>query len=81
VFAAADRDGPSDARAFHEEGRRRNLGVSFDGLCTVGSATYAAVSYPIDSRDAELQLYPSDGGLKMSVASGRAEGQLRWPSC
>jgi hypothetical protein len=67
--------------ALHEEGRRRNLGVSFDAVCIVGDSTCATLSYPRDARDAELRMYPPEGGLKMGVADRRVEGQLRWPFC
>jgi hypothetical protein len=57
--------------------RRRGLGVCFVAICTIGGNTCATVLWPADAREAELSMYPSDGGLKMSVAIPRTEGQLQ----
>jgi hypothetical protein len=57
--------------------RHRGLGVCFDAICTINGATCATVLSPADAREAELSMYPSDGGLKMSVAIPRTEGRLR----
>jgi hypothetical protein len=81
VFASADGDGSADARLAHEEGWRRALGVLFHGICVIGDATCATVAYPANPLDAELKMYPSEGGLKMSVAVPRADGRMRWPAC
>jgi len=42
-----------------------------DAVCTLGDVTCAVISYPTDDREAELLMFPSDGGLKMSVAVPR----------
>src|SRR5215468_9662886 len=52
----------------YESACHRRLGVCFDAVCTVGEMTCAMVLSPVDALDAELQMYPSDGGLKLSVA-------------
>jgi hypothetical protein len=57
--------------------RDRGLGVCLDAVCTIGDTTYATVLWPADARAAELLMYPSDGGLKLSVAVPRTEGRIR----
>lgn len=57
--------------------KHRGLGVWLDAVCTVNGTTCARVLSPADAREAELSMYPSDGGLKMSVAIPRTEGRLR----
>ena len=64
------------AAAEYEAARDRGLGVCFDAVCTIGETTYATVLWPLDARDAELLMYPSDGGLKLSVAVPRMEGRI-----
>ena len=67
----------TDAASEYDAARDRGLGVCFDAICTIGDTTYATVLWPADARDAELLLYPSDGGLKLSVAVPRTEGRIR----
>jgi hypothetical protein len=74
-------DGEKGAQRKYEIGRRRGLGVLLEAICTLGDATCAIVAYPVDEREAELLMYPSDGGLKLSVAVPRIEGVARWSSC
>ena len=61
----------ADAQRCYEVGRGRCLGVLMDAVCTLGDVTCAVISYPTDDREAELLMFPSDGGLKMSVAVPR----------
>jgi hypothetical protein len=60
----------------YEVARHRGLGVCFDAICTINGTTCATVLWPADAREAELSMYPSNGGLKMSVAVPRTEGRL-----
>jgi hypothetical protein len=76
-----DIDGQSEARTTYEQGRRAGLGVSLEAVCTLGDAAVVTVAYPVDDREAELLMYPSDGGLKMCTAILRIEGTVRWSSC
>jgi hypothetical protein len=76
-----DVDGQSEARSTYEQGRRAGLGVSLEAVCTLGDAAVVTVAYPSDDREAELLMYPSDGGLKMCAAIPRIEGTARWSSC
>jgi hypothetical protein len=71
----------SEARKTFEDGLGVGLGVSFEAVCTLADETVAVVAFPADSREAELLMYPSDGGLKMSAAMPRVEGTSRWSSC
>lgn len=75
-----DIDGQSEARSTYEQGRRAGLGVSLEAVCTLGGAAVVTVAYPSDDREAELLMYPSDGGLKMCAAIPRIEGTVRWSS-
>jgi hypothetical protein len=61
----------------YDAARHRGLGVCFDAVCAIGETTCATVLWPVDPREAELLMYPSDGGLKMSVAVPRTEGRVR----
>ena len=74
-------DGGLVAERKYEIVRRRGLGVLLEAICTLGDATCAIVSYPVDEREAELLMFPSDGGLKLSVAVPRIESVARWSSC
>lgn len=65
----------SEAEREFEVGRHKGRGVLLDALCTFQGGTCATVSYPSDSDEAERLMYPSNGGLKMSVAVPRAEGR------
>jgi hypothetical protein len=76
-----DIDGQSEARTTYEQGRRAGLGVSLEAVCTLGDAAVVTVAHPADEREAELLMYPSDGGLKMCAAMPRVEGNVRWSSC
>jgi hypothetical protein len=77
IFIAPFRDNHEEqAEKEYEVARNRRLGVCFDAVCTVGDATCAIVLSPADALDAELQMYPSDGGLKLSVAMLRTEGRM-----
>jgi hypothetical protein len=73
-----DGDGDSHARDTFDEGCRAGRGVSLEAVCTLGDATVAIVAFPSDDREAELLMYPSDGGVKMSAAIPRVEGTARW---
>jgi hypothetical protein len=77
IVREPDGDGCGDAMASYEQGRRANLGVSFEAVCTFGGATCAIVGYPADAREAELLMYPSDGSLKLSAALPRTEALRR----
>jgi hypothetical protein len=69
VFIARFRDNHErQAEKEYEVARHRRLGICFDAVCTVGETTCAMVLSPADALDAELQMYPCDGGLKLSVA-------------
>ena len=58
---------------------RNRLGVCFHALCTIDGQTCATVLWPVDEDEAERLMYPSDGGLKLSVAlHDRTAG--RYPS-
>jgi hypothetical protein len=50
-----------------------------EGICTLDDATCAVITFPSDPADAELLMYPADGGLKLSVALPRIAGVLRSP--
>ena len=76
-----DGDAAGEARGIYEQGCRAGLGVALEAVCTLGDAAVATVSYPADEREAELLMYPSNGGLKMSAAIPRVEGTVRWSSC
>lgn len=73
-------DGEENAQRKYEIGLRKGLGVLLEAICTLGDATCAIVSYPVDQREAELLMYPSHGGLKLSAALPRIEGVARWSS-
>ena len=76
VFIARFRDNhEGQAAKEYEIARHSRLGICFDAVCTVGQTTCAMVLSPADALDAELQMYPSDGGLKLSVAMPRPEGR------
>ena len=63
----------SEAEREYEFARHQGLGVCLDGVRVVRGATIAAVIYPCDADEAERLMYPSDGGLKLSVAvTGRS---------
>jgi hypothetical protein len=65
------------ARKEYNEARAKGLGVCLDAVCIVGSTTCATILYPADERDAELLMFPSDGGLKLSVAVTKTAGHVR----
>src|SRR5579872_5722964 len=71
-------DGQFEARSTYEQARRAGVGVSLEAVCTVGDTAVVTVAYPSDDREAELLMYPSDGGLKMCAAMPRIEGIVRW---
>lgn len=52
-----------------EFARHRGLGVGLYAIRVMGGSTLAVVEYPRDSDEAERLMYPSDGGLKLSVAA------------
>ena len=54
-------------RAF-ESARHRGLGVCLYAIRVRAGCTFAVVEYPRDSDEAERLMYPSDGGLKLSLA-------------
>ena len=58
---------PPEAKRDYEFARHAGLGVSLVGLLVVRGSTFAAVQYPRDADEAERLMYPSDGGLKLSV--------------
>jgi hypothetical protein len=77
VFIARFRDNhEGQAEKEFEVAHRRRLGVCFDAVCTIGATTCAMVLSPAHALDAELQMYPADGGLKLSVAIPRTEGRM-----
>jgi hypothetical protein len=76
-----DGDAAVEARGTYEKGCQVGLGVALEAVGTLGDAAVATVSYPSDERDAELLMYPSNGGLKMSAAIPRVEVTVRWSSC
>jgi hypothetical protein len=51
-----------------ESARHRGFGVCLYATRVKGGSTFAVVEYPRDSDEAERLMYPSDGGLKLSVA-------------
>jgi hypothetical protein len=77
VICHRDVDGESGAIEIFEDASQRALGVSLDAVCTLGDATVAIVDFPSDGREAELLMYPADGGLKMRIAIPRLEGAVR----
>lgn len=60
----------------YEIARRRRLGVTMEAICTLDDSTCAVITFPSDALDAELLMYPADGGLKLSVAIPRIAGVL-----
>jgi hypothetical protein len=68
-------DHESQAEKEYDAAGHRRLGVCFDAVCTIDETTCAMVLAPADALDAELQMYPSDGGLKLSAAMPRSEGR------
>jgi hypothetical protein len=58
---------PHEAKRDYEFARHAGLGVSLEGLVAVRGSTFAVVRYPRDAEEAERLMYPSDGGLKLSV--------------
>jgi hypothetical protein len=81
IYRQTDAVGDGNAQREYELARRKQLGVLLDAVCTLGGATCAIVLHPVDRREAEFLMYPSDGGLKLSVASPRTEGSVRWATC
>jgi len=77
ILRTPDGDGRGDAMTAYEHGRRANLGVSLEAVCTLDGATCAIVGCPADEREAEVLMYPSDGSLKLSVALPRTEAVRR----
>jgi hypothetical protein len=75
ICRQTDAVGDGHAEREYELARRKGLGVLLDAVCTLGGATCAIVLYPVDLREAELLMYPSDGGLKLSVASASHRGE------
>jgi hypothetical protein len=59
---------PSEAKRAYEFARQRGLGVCLYAIRVIRGSTFAAVEYPRDTDEAERLMYPSDGGLKLSVA-------------
>lgn len=75
---AIESTGPShevEAAHGYDTARHRGLGVCLDAICTINGTTCATVLWPADAREAELSMYPSNGGLKMSVAVPPTEGR------
>ena len=61
----------SKATQEFEFARHQGLGVCLYAIRVMRGSTFAAVEYPRDSDEAERLMYPSDGGLKLSVAVKR----------
>jgi hypothetical protein len=61
----------AEAKREFEFARQRGLGVCLCALRVTGGSSLAVVEYPRDSDEAERLMYPSDGGLKLSVAVKR----------
>jgi hypothetical protein len=73
------------ARETYEKGMVQKRGVLFSTLCELESATCCFVWFPKDADEAERNLMPADGSLKMSVRTDapRVQGKavrnpLRW---
>ena len=58
----------AEATREFESARHRGLGVCLYAIRVTGGSTFATVEYPRDSDEAERLMYPSDGGLKLTVA-------------
>jgi len=67
---------PSEVKREYEFGRHQGLGVCLYAIRVVGGSAFAVVEYPRDSDEAERLMYPSDGGLKLSVAVTGDDGWL-----
>jgi hypothetical protein len=74
IKTRGQRDGEHDCQRAYERGRTRGLGVALEAVCTLGDRSCVIVSCPTDEREAELLMYPADGGLKLSAALPRIEG-------
>ena len=70
-------DGYREAEGRYERGRSKKLGVLLEAVCTLAGRSCATVCAPSEAAEAEYLMYPSDGGLKLSVAVPRTEGVLR----
>ena len=68
VYRSAEEDEGAVEREY-ETGRQQGLGVQLEALCTLSGATCATVTSG------------GEGGLEMTVASPRAEGEVRYPFC
>lgn len=75
LIAGLRDDHEGQAEKEYDAACHRRLGVCFDAVGTIGGTTCAIVLSPADALDAELQMYPSDGGLKLSVAMLRSESR------
>ena len=65
----AERLQPGECKSEYEFARRQGLGVCLHATRVIeGSTTLAVVEYPHDPDEAERLMYPSDGGLKLSLA-------------
>src|SRR5262245_32214621 len=59
---------PADEVIRHFEfARHQGLGVCLCAIRVTENSTVAVIEYPRDSDEAERLMYPSDGGLKLSV--------------
>ena len=71
VWVSADQHVESlqvaQARLEFDFARNRGLGVCLRAIRVTGGSTIAAVEYPRDDDEAERLMYPSDGGLKLSL--------------
>jgi hypothetical protein len=60
---------PDQAHREYEFARQQGLGVCLYAVRGIGGSSFALVEYPRDSDEAERLMYPSDGGLKLSMAA------------
>jgi hypothetical protein len=70
----ANGDGDRKAEVRYDLGRNKRLGVLLEGVCTLSGRSCAIICSPSDAVEAEYLMYPSDGGIKLSVAVPRTEG-------
>jgi len=69
-----DRIQLSEARREYEFARHQGLGVCLHAIRVARGSAVAVVEYPRDSDESERLMYPSDGGLKLTVAATGRDG-------
>lgn len=80
------RPGPHEinrAQSCYEERAQKNLGVLLHAVGKTQDSAFVVVKCPADSREAELEMYPADGGLKLSLRLSlpvrvRVAGVIGW---